>query len=373
MDKNIKFLAYYLPAFHEIEENNKWYGKGFTEWDNTKKAKPLYKKHYQPRIPWKYYDIADNSVVIEQMQMAKKYNVDGFVYYHYWFNEDGYKILEKPAEKMLLIDPEKRIEFCFAWANESWRKTWHDGIGESELLIEQKYGTEKDWLNHVNYLLPFFNDEKYIKVNGYPMLLIYKPENIPNYNRMTAFMNKQVVKNGFKGIHIVRMMTDRRAAKVKLKCDAFVNFEPSYTLSAGIDVIFKKVWRLKNFLYWKFSKFEWITKYFYNIINYNAFYKTIEERRCNKNNSKKQYYGVFKDWDNSPRKGKRGTIFEGVSPECFKYHLKKAYVQALTDDCGFIFCFAWNEWGEGGYLEPDKKFGYSYLEVIRDVSSEFRK
>ena len=195
---DIKVLAYYLPAFHEIEENNRWYGKGFTEWDNTKKAKPLFEGHNQPRIPEEYYDLSDIEVVKNQMKLARENGVYGFVYYHYWFDKTGKKILEKPAEAVRKMRNEDKIHYCFCWANESWRKTWHEGRGDSELLIEQKYEGQEDWLAHYLYLEPFFKDDMYIKVDGKPMLLIYKAENIPDYDNMIAFLEKKAKESGFK-------------------------------------------------------------------------------------------------------------------------------------------------------------------------------
>lgn len=365
--EKVKFMAYYLPAFHEIEENNKWYGKGFTEWDNTRNAKVLFNNHYQPRIPWKYYDLLDDNIVIEQMKMAKDYNVDGFIYYHYWFNEEGYKILEKPAERLIKIPPDQRIDFCFAWANETWRKTWNDKPGEAQLLIKQEYGEEKDWNAHFDYLLQFFKDEKYVKVDNCPMLLIYRPENIPNYSKMIVHLNNRAKDCGFNGIHIVRMMTNRRAYNNQLSCDACVDFEPNLTLNCSVKENFV-LWRIKNAIFWKLSKYDWFVSRYLNTIDYDSFYNTLE-KRFRYSNSKK-YIGLFSDWDNSPRKGKRGTIFVNSSPEKFEKHLRNAKKICVDNHCPFIFCFAWNEWGEGGHLEPDLKYKKAYLEAIKTVMGE---
>lgn len=365
--EKIKFLAYYLPAFHEVEENNRWYGKGFTEWDNTRNAKALFSGHYQPRIPWKYYDLLDDDVVIEQMNMAKKNCVDGFVYYHYWFNKEGYKILEKPAERLIKIPSEKRIEFCFAWANETWRKTWNDKPGEAQLLIEQTYGEEEDWDAHFNYLLQFFQDDKYIKVENCPMLLIYRAENIPNYNKMISYLNTRAKECGFSGMHIVRMMTNRHAYNVALDCDAYVDFEPNLSLNCDLRKNLT-LWRIKNAMFWKLSKYDFYASRFLNKIDYDSFYHTIEKGFTSVN--EKKYIGVFSDWDNSPRKGKRGTIFVNSTPEKFEKHLRKARKICIDNKCRFIFCFAWNEWGEGGYLEPDKKNREAYLSAVKSVMGE---
>lgn len=364
METKCKLLAYYLPAFHEVEENNNWYGKGFTEWDNTKKGKPFFIDHYQPRIPWKYYDLLDESVILEQMQMAKENGIDGFIYYHYWFDENGRKILEKPLENLITIEKDKRIDFCVCWANESWKKTWHDGIGDPELLIEQKYGKEKDWKNHFDYLLAFFKDEKYIKVNNCPMLIIYKIENIPFYDEMFETWNKYAKENGFNGVHIVRLYTSHKVDGLNFECNASADFEPGYTLSCDIKRNLFAKWRMKNWLYWKLYSNEWYSKHFLNKVDYDAFYSTLLSKTYSNPN---KYCSIITDWDNSPRKGRRGTIFVGSSPSKFGKYLFNIKRFAEKNNIPYIFCFAWNEWGEGGYLEPDLKNGDAYLKAVREV------
>lgn len=359
-----KVLAYYLPAFHEIEENNKWYGKGFTEWDNTRKGKELFDGHYQPRIPWKYYDLLDDSVVIEQMKMAMENGIDGFIYYHYWFNENGYKILEKPLERLLNINKEQRTNFCVCWANESWKNTWHDGTGEPEMLIEQRYGGRTDWENHFNYLLKFFKDDKYIKVNNSPMLIIYKVESIPKYSEMIEYWRKCAIDNGFSGMYIVRLYTSHKVDKLSFPCDAEADFEPGYTLSCDIKKNIFNLWRVKNFIYWKLYGKDWFSKRFLNKVNYDAFYRSLLKKTYKSN---KKICSIVTDWDNSPRKGRRGTIFVGGSAEKFAYYLEKVKEYAESMDIPYIFCFAWNEWGEGGYLEPDYKNGDAYLKSVKRI------
>ena len=261
---DVKILAYYLPAFHKIKENDEWYGKNFTEWDNTRKAKKLYIGHNQPRIPLNYYDLSNIDVIKWQVNLAKKYGVDGFVYYHYWFNPDGRKVLEKPAENMVTkLSDEEKIEFCFCWANQEWRKTWHEGRGTtSELLIEQIYGDKEDWDKHLSYLLPFFRDNKYIKVNNCPMFLILRPEDIPNYGDMVLYWNNWAKNNGFNGIYFIRMRNSHKVNNIQLDCDAIVDFEPNYTVNTPYKVAFKHFWRLKTFLFWHLSRWDWFVKIF---------------------------------------------------------------------------------------------------------------
>ena len=187
----VKIIPFYLPQFHEIPENNKWWGEGFTEWTNVRKAKPLFEGHRQPKIPLdnNYYNLMDDNVKIWQAKIAKEHGIFGFCYYHYWF-KNGRKLLEKPAEQMLQ-NQEIDIPFCFCWANENWSKNW-DG-GNREVIMEQHYGGKQDWEMHFQYLLPFFRDKRYITVHGKPIFVIYKPEQIidlyPPFSHANFYIN----------------------------------------------------------------------------------------------------------------------------------------------------------------------------------------
>ncbi len=183
----MKIIAFYLPQFHNIPENDEWWGNGFTEWTNVKKAKPLYEGHMQPRVPLggNYYNLLDDNVKIWQADLAKKYGVYGFCYYHYWFN--GKMLLEKPMEQML-ANKEVDIPFCICWANEPWTKAW---VGdERKLLIAQEYGQEEEWKQHFMYLLPFFKDERYITKDGKPLFVFYRPDIVPCMKEMIETWDK---------------------------------------------------------------------------------------------------------------------------------------------------------------------------------------
>ena len=195
--KGIKIITFYLPQFHTIPENDNWWGEGFTEWTNVRKAQPLFPGHDQPRIPLDgEYNLLDDNVKIRQAEQAKAHGVYGFCYYHYWF-KNGRQLLEKPAEQMLL-NPEVDIPFCFSWANENWSKNW-DG-GNREVIMEQDYGGKEDWEKHFQYLLPFFRDERYITVDGKPLFVIYKPDQIIDLYQMTIYWRKRAVEEGFPGL-----------------------------------------------------------------------------------------------------------------------------------------------------------------------------
>ena len=354
--QNKKIIAFYLPQFHSIPENDEWWGKGFTEWSNTKKAKPLYRGHIQPKIPLKenYYNLLDEKVQLWQAKIAQKYGVYGFCYYHYWFN--GKLLLEKPMENML-NNLKINIPFCISWANESWARTW-DGK-EKNILIQQKYEGETDWEAHINYLIPFFKDERYIKINNKPVFLLYTASRIENCEKMIKYWNERLQKEGFSGIYIIETLNGLQHKSVLNSSSAEVIFEPifSRTYDYKEQTILSKIKRYlrSNFGIGNVEK-----------IDILKIYQLIENRKYNSN--KKIYAGTFPSWDNTARKGKRGWVFFNGSPDTWKKHLGVMYKR---EDIGeFIFVNAWNEWGEGAYLEPDEIYKYSYLEKIRDLNDE---
>lgn len=371
----MKIIAFYLPQFHETKENNEWWGKGFTEWVNVKKAVPLFEGHRQPRVPLddNYYDLIDDSVKEWQISLAKKYGIYGFCIYHYWFN--GHLLLEKPVEQYL-HNKSLDLPFCLCWANENWTTQWVDS--NSRILIEQKYGDKKDWVNHFNYFLPFFKDSRYIKENNKPLLVIYRPDIIDNLNEMLECWEDMAIQNGFDGIVYANQNSSniwREANNKKIKYN--IEYQPNTAKQWRIESskkenITRKIGRnikkiLNKIMPWK----EWSEITFTNMDskeNYDEIWETILTHHP-KND--KAVAGAFVDWDNTPRKGKRGSVYIGASPEKFKSYFEKLVEKVKKEyTTDYIFVFAWNEWGEGGYLEPDKDNGYGYLEAIRDAISK---
>lgn len=353
----MKIFAFYLPQFHEIPENNEWWGKGFTEWVNVKNATPLFNGHNQPRVPLNnnYYDL-DNAQVMElQAEMARKYGVDGFCFYHYWFG--GKQLLEKPL-LTLLDNKNVDIEYCLSWANEPWARTW-DGR-DKDVLMPQNYGGKKDWENHFFYLVQFFNDHRYTKVDGKPVLLIYKSKDIPNFDEMVDFWNTQAAKHGFSnGLHIVETMGGKQSQPISAQSSAVVEFEPS--LSLGRD---------RNKIFWLFNKFKMIVNKGLYRFNFN----TVVNLSVSMNvhyGDKARYLGCFPGWDNTPRKGNKGVVFDNSTPEIFEQYLISQMNKSEKDS--IIFVNAWNEWAEGAYLEPDTINGYGFLEAIKRAKSRVNK
>lgn len=367
----MKIITFYLPQFHEIPENNEWWGEGFTEWVNVKKAKPLFDGHYQPRIPKdkNYYNLLDKKVIKWQAEIAKKYGIYGFCFYHYWF--DGHMLLEKPIE-ILLKNKDIDINYCISWANEDWTNAWANESNKT--LISQNYGSKKEWINHFDYFLKFFKDDRYIKINNKPLLIIYRPELIGCLNEMLDTWNELAIKNGFDGITFAYQHFNYGNMKNKddSRFSYQIEYQPSYAMKESENnrlLLFLK--RIKNKV---------------DILSQKIFHKSIEVSKL-KNNLKKYDYdelwnnilkrnpeseknvpGAFVGWDNTPRKNTRGSVVINNTPSKFENYMVKQINNAKNKyHKDFIFMFAWNEWAEGGYLEPDEKYNYEYLQAIRNA------
>lgn len=354
----MKIIAYYLPQFHEIEENNKWWGEGFTEWTNIKKSKKLYKAHEQPVKPLNenYYNLLDKTTVEWQTKMANDHKIEGFCYYHYWFK--GRKILEKPAENLLKWKDINQ-KFCFCWANHSWRKTWN---GTMELLIEQNYGEIDEWKEHFQYLLKFFKDERYIKINNKPIFVIFSLRNIKKFDERIAFYNKKAKENGFDGIYIVESISSA-SQKASVSVDAINLREPAIG-TEGLDFFKKLEYRLK-----KRKIPDWLlTKP--AVFEAKKIYKTSLEVLENYKTNKNIIAGGFAKWDSTPRHQKRGYVIENKNIKEFEEYLRKQKRIMKERKIEYMFFNAWNEWAEGMYLEPDEKNKYEYLEVIKRIIDE---
>lgn len=350
----MKYLAFYLPQFHEIPENNDAWGHGFTEWTNVRKSVPLFVGHRQPRIPLNknYYDLSNPEVMAWQAGLAQKYGVDGFVCYHYWFN--GRLVLEKPTLN-LLSHPEIPFHFCFTWANEPWTKTWHGAGGDKEILIAQTYGREDEWEKHYLYFRQFFLDERYLKRENKPILLIYRLRNIPEFNRMIRYWKARAVEDGFDGIFLLSMNASREHVGQSMYVDGTVDFEPNYTKYTMAPVSGGLKPKAKETVLWN--------RFALNSIRYDEIY----QRMLQQVHGKGQYRTAFADYDDSPRRHERAIVTQGSSPSRFGKYLKELTEKSLAEGNDMVFLNAWNEWGEGNYLEPDEKYGFTYLEQVRKI------
>lgn len=352
MDK-IKIFALYLPQFHTIPENDEWWGKGFTEWTNVKKAKPLFKGHNQPRVPLNdnYYNLLDDNIFKWQIDLAKKYGIDGFCFYHYWFN--GKLLLEKPLENYL-ANKELDFPFFFSWANEPWARTW-DGQN-TNVLMPQIYGGETDIVEHFNYMLPFFKDSRYIKKDNKPMFVLYKSSSITYLDDFIIMWNKLAKENGFDGVYFIETLNLTNSKKNSNNTDACFYFEPSWINGEKYNFIERVI----RHLYALVGK--------RHLLSYKKRWASIIEKE---QIAETRYAGCFLDWDNSPRKGENGLIYKDVTTEIFGSYFKEQVQKMRQHNCPFIFINAWNEWCEGTYLEPDKKNGFGFLEAICKVKETY--
>ncbi|WP_257669533.1 glycosyltransferase WbsX family protein [Parapedobacter tibetensis] len=354
----IRLIAYYLPQFHPIAENNLWHGMGFTEWTNVGKAKPLFRGHYQPRVPTDlgYYDLRLSSTRIQQAEMAARHGIEGFCYWHYWFG-NGRRLLETPFNEVLKSgDPS--FPFCLAWANETWRGIWH-GVSKGKTLIEQVYPGTQDYIDHFNALLPAFQDSRYIKIDGKPIFTIYVPFDIPDCKIMFDIWNDLAVKNGLKGMYFIGHTTHKEKLPTlySLGFDA-VNLLRLYDIKeANAPSLFDKVLHKSHIKYHNIFPYSKAMQYFTG--------EEDSQERC--------YPTLIPNWDHSPRSGINGYILTDSTPTLFRKHIRQTFdaIKGKPADQQVVFIKSWNEWGEGNYLEPDLKFGRAYLEVLADEVSKY--
>lgn len=371
----MKLISYYLPQYHPIPENNEWWGTGFTEWTNVTKAEPLFEGHNQPRYPSDlgYYDLRVAETREHQAQLAKEYGIYGFCYYHYWFG-DGKKLLEKPIQDVL-TSKKPDFPFCFCWANETWKGIWFGKSGTT--LIEQTYPGKQDYIDHFNYLLPFFEDDRYIRIDNKPVFVIYIANNIPDLKEFTDTFTECAINAGLKGIYLVASRWERDWNPQENNIDAVIDpsfFEARYgnALPPIKLSIFERILRkikiiTKPVFEWDVEKRDKPLVFKYK----EAIKYLISKEKYNFT----CFPCAIPDWDNSARAGVKSLIFDGSTPELWQKHLFEAteLVKDFPLDKQIVFVKSWNEWAEGNYLEPDKKWGKAYLEATKEVINNYKK
>ncbi len=358
MDDKIKVIAYYLPQFHPISENDEWWGKGFTEWTNVGKAKPLFKGHYQPRVPADlgYYDLRVQEVREAQAQMAKEAGIEGFMYWHYWFG-NGRRLLEHVFDEVL-ESGKPDFPFCLGWANHSWYdKTWNsNGSRKDKLLIEQTYNGEKDYRNHFDYVLKAFKDKRYIKFDDKPIFLIFDAVHLPE--DFIPLWNKWAKEEGFEnGIYFVATVN----AKLKpLKRDYIdqgfdaVTYQRVGMLVDKKSLIRRAIDKLKSYILNQPA----------HIFPYKNYFPLLVGQEDNVDDV---IPVMLPNWDHTPRSGMNGSLFVGSTPELFKKHIRQVLDIVRNKKNKLIFLKSWNEWAEGNYMEPDLKFGKGYIKVLKET------
>lgn len=360
----MKVMCMYLPQFHTFPENDLWWGEGYTEWVAVKRAKPLYKGHVQPKVPLdkKYYDLDKDAVETLKWQaaLAKEYGIYGFSVYQYYFN--GKTLLQKPLET-LRDHPEIDIRYNICWANESWTRTWY---GHSdEILMEQTYGTKEDWRNYFEYLLTFFSDDRYIKVDGKPVLQIYKTFDIPCLYEMLDAFDEWAIAEGFAGIYVISGKTAAGSENRENLVDGYYYFEPGYTLKNDLGIFGRLSYDFSTFVRSMYNRL--LGEKLGNILERRIPATRIMNKIAGRNYKENEFPGVIPMWDNTPRRGYKGLVYTGTTPELFEKTLRT--LRSAKESCpvDFVYVNAWNEWGEGAYLEPDETDKYAYLEAVKRV------
>ena len=347
----MKYFAFFLPQFHEILENNIWWGEGFTEWTNVKKANPLFKGHMQPMHPLNdnYYNLLDKKTVEWQSSLMKEYLLDGMIYYHYWFN--GKLLLEKPAENLLKWkDISQKYFFC--WANHSWKRTWN---GTQEILMPMEYGCLQDWEKHYDYLRPFFADDRYEKIDNKPIFMLFRSE-FEEKKGMIEYFDYRCKMDGFAGIALIETYhSDREMSEFKkelLQSTRYVFYREPVAQKAFYSRDHNSIIRRAIN---KVARCKVIHRP--EILDGNTLMRnklSSEPMGCN------VAHGIWFEWDNTPRHKQRGYI---ISPYDKEYFLR--YTELIKRD-DYMFINAWNEWCEGMMLEPSKEKGYKYLNWIKE-------
>jgi hypothetical protein len=350
-DKDIKLIAFYLPQYHPIPENDEWWGKGFTDWRNVSKAVPQFVGHYQPHLPDElgFYDLRLIEVQKQQIELAKNYGVYGFCFHYYWFN--GKRLLEKPLNQFI-SHPELDFPFCICWANENWTRRW-DGM-ENEVLIAQTHSPEND-IEFIKDLAPLFRDPRYIRINGRPILIVYRVPLLPDAKATAKRWRDYCREQGFGELYLIAAQTFGFKDPRECGFDAAVEFPP-HTMP-GCPPMINRVDLVNPNSHGEIFDFDGFVKaqQYLQRVPYNLF------------------KAVVPGWDNTARRPNNGSIFHGSNPQNYKEWLGNVAEwtrEAHPPEERIVFINAMNEWGEGAHLEPDLKYGYAYLqstlEVVRD-------
>jgi hypothetical protein len=369
-----ELIAFYFPQFHSIPENDAWWGKGFNDWELVKQATPNFHGHRQPKVPFDgdYYNPCDKSTLKKQIDLARQYGIGGFMFYHYWF--DGKLLLEKPLE-MFLNNKDLVFPFCICWANETWTRSW---IGRpDDVLIKQTHIVDKLlWEKHFNYLLPFFKDERAIKIDDKPVILIYQPSLIKRGSEMIAYWRKLAQQNEINDLYIIAIKNHQQDSKdIFSPYNGILKFQPreAYTSSAFASYnkmnyfsflrkLPESVQRYFRLLYSKKSNYQiFDSGKLWHIILTNAYKK--DKGLLNKDIFESAYF----EWDNTPRYKNKSKIYTRLSDNQLFDNLVSLLQKAEDTHSPYVFFNAWNEWSEGAYLEPDKDKGYADLHIVSEA------
>lgn len=361
--KRTRIIALYLPQYHPTPDNDRWWGKGFTEWTNVGKAKPLFRGHLQPKVPADlgYYDLRLPEAREAQAELAREAGIEAFCYYHYWFG-NGKEELELPLTETLRTG-RPDFPFCLCWANESWHaKFWDkDGSIQKQLLIEQTYPGDEDIKNHFYSLLPAFKDKRYLKVNGKLFFMVYLPLEYPEVRRFMNIWNQLAKENGINGFYFVgHLVHGAETNNENVKRLLNLGFE-----KVNVVGLFRAFAKNRTFA----------KRILHKVLNipYIFEYKKLLPDMINKDDDQPDVIPtIIPNWDHTPRSGISGNVLLNSSPDLFKKHVRKAMevVNSRSEEESIIMLKSWNEWGEGNYMEPDIIFGKGYLKALKEALAE---
>jgi len=352
MERKARLIAFYLPQYHPIPENDEWWGKGFTEWTTVVKAKPLFRGHYQPHIPADlgFYDLRLPETRLAQAEMAREHGIEAFCYWHYWLG-NGKRLLERPFEEVL-TSGEPNYPFCLGWANHTWVGVFFGAKGR--VLVEQKYPGFEDHRAHFYTLLRAFSDERYLTVDGKPLFYIYLPRDIPDIKRVINLWRELAYRAGLKGLHVVGGVVPSDDAN-----------------EFGLDAVSDYRHRLIEQVWPKNRYIREIYRACRRILKHPAVFSYKRAMRYFLNDGVYQsnlYPAIVPNWDSTPRLGCDGVVLREATPELFRIHVREALQNVLHKpyDQRIIFVRSWNEWAEGNHMEPDVRYGRAHLEVTKD-------
>ena len=353
--RRARLLAYYLPQYHPIPENDGWWGKGFTEWANVVQGQPLFAGHRQPRLPSElgFYDLRVPETRRAQADLAHEHGIEAFCYWHYWFA--GKRLLERPFVEVL-ASGEPDFPFCLAWANQTWSGIWHgcpDGT-----LIEQTYPGERDHRAHFEALLPAFEDRRYLRVDGKPFFLVYRPAQLPHPHRFTDLWRELAARHGQNDLFLVGQQDgdwDPRAHGFDARVPQDL---PKWRPPRAVSLTMRLARRARRLIHTPRPEDDGPVVFDYSTVFRELYARPLPDGEIPL---------VMPNWDNTPRCGRRGYVFHNASPAAFDSYLRQAIGQVLhrREEHRLVMLKSWNEWAEGNYLEPDQEFGRLYLEAVK--------
>lgn len=346
-----RLIAFFLPQFHPIAENDLWWGKGFTEWTNVTRARPLFKGHYQPHLPadFGFYDLRVRATRHDQIRTAQEFGIDGFCYHYYWFS--GKRLLNQPIDDML-ADPDSTMPFCLCWANENWTRRWY--AADHEILMEQQHLPNDD-LDFIKELVPVFRDPRYIRVDGRPLLIVYRPQHLPDAQKSARVWREYCRSSGLGEIHLCAALTHGNEDYTQFGFDSGVEFPPHNIKQQGVN-----------------DQLRFFAAFKGNVLQFASVAASFLARSYP---GKRVFRSVFPCWDNTARTGDRAVVILNGTPDNYEHWLAATLdlVQQGKDSDPLVFINAWNEWAEGCHLEPDQRWGRAFLQATLDARNGLRR